>query len=213
MATPTPIPHCVKVELRHICDGQSVYNTFYAQCEAEPTIPELEDMCSGAEDAWVANWQAKLTSDISLFEITATSLTGLDAGRVVRSVDPPQQGTKDDQPLPLNATVAIKRSTGHRGRGRNGRIFWPHLSKNQVDGDTVVGTDLSGLVTAAQAMGTGIAAAGPAGTTDVVAHQFGTHAGTSDVVLSYVAADNYVDTQKDRLPRHKAKRKARISVP
>lgn len=204
MTTPTvPIPHCVKVELRHLADGQSVYNTFYAQCPVEPNFAECEDMANAAVTAWAANWQAHLPTTIELAEVVATTLTGLTSPRADVQVTPPLVGTNIGAALPLNVTLAIKRATGNRGKGRNGRIYWPCLMEGQVSQDRVDVTEVDVIATAVQAMGTAIANGGPAGTEDVVAHQHGSLAGTSTRVQSYLASDNYVDSQRDRLPRHK----------
>lgn len=209
----TPIPHCVKVELRHIIDAQNVWNTFYAQCTAEPTEAEVIDMANAAITAWSGSWQALLPENAELVEVVATSLTGLDGARAVALVDPPLFGTKTSQQVALNATIAIKRNTGHRGKGRNGRVYWPALCEDQVTGDQVEAGPLAAIVTACQAMGTGIADGGPAGTVDVVAHQHGSRAGTSDPVLSYTFADDYIDSQVDRLPRHKRHKKRSNTSP
>lgn len=210
----TPVPHCVKVELRHLIDGQNVWNTFYAQCPSEPDATEIEEMLLAAQTYWHANWASEFGAGVTLQEIVGTSLTSLDGARVVLSVSPPDVGTNIADVLPLNATIAIKRSVGHRGKGRSGRVYWPQLREDQVSGDRVNGTELDGIVNKCEGMGAAIAGAGPDITLDCVAHQSGSHAGTSEPIITYSASDDYIDSQRDRLPRHKRHKKPRTpSVP
>lgn len=203
----TPVPHCVKTEIRHIIDAQNVYVTYFTQLTAEPDATELEAMANAAETSWGTHWQPLLTTAAQLVEIVCTSLTGLTGARVSHLVDPPLAGSVPGNYLPLNSTLAIKKNTGNRGKGRNGRIYWPQLTETNVTGDLADPVYVALLVTAAHDMGTDIALGAPAGADDVVAHQHGAHAGTSDPIISYVASDNYIDSQRDRLPRHKRKKK------
>lgn len=47
-------------------------------------------------------------------------------------------GSWTGSPLPSNCAVIVTKDTGLGGRWNRGRVFWPSISENQVDGNGVI---------------------------------------------------------------------------
>lgn len=203
----TPVPKCIQVNFNMLADGQLVENTFYVQCTDEPTGSDIQTVLEAGIAQWITSFQPLLPLTCGLFEVVGVSLTGLGGARAIAQVNPPEDGSNVSTPAPLNATLALKRSGAMRGRGLSGRIYWPQLAEGQYEGDRVTDAFIADALVAVQALSDALAAAAPAGATAVIAHKTGAHAGTSTEIAAWSAADGYIDSQRNRLPRHKRHKK------
>lgn len=208
------IPDVAQFQLVYSCDGQRVQNDFYFHKEGDWAQADLNAAISAIGTEWALDWQPLLPTAIELAQVIGTGLTSLDSPRVAGELPSPLPGTNVSAALPLNATLAIKMQTASRGRGRNGRIFWPALCEAQVvdnQANSIFVTDAVDAVTQLQA----VVVASGAGITPVVAHRYRDKVrlmpGASSPIVEVVATDRYIDSQKDRLPFHKKHKKAPVT--
>lgn len=194
-------------------DAQRVQNDLHFHREGGWAEGDLSLLNTTIGDWWDTHAKVLLPEELSIVEITSTDLTSLAGSRVSLEYDSPIAGTHASPIMPLNVTLAIKLATANRGRGRNGRIFWPAFSEDQIAGDRVLTATASAIVTALNNLITEVQAADPQ-VTCVVAHRIVAGAkiypGGYTPVVGFTVTDNYVDSQKDRLPFHKKHKKKKV---
>lgn len=208
------VPSVVKAEVNFKDDFTTMMNVFYFHAVNAITEALLDALFATLTD-WLTTYWAPIASDrIHAYEITLTDLSSLAGRRKTYPIEPDIRGGLNEEPMPANSTVAIKASVGHRGRGKNGRVFWIGLTETQVTGDTLTGgfgttvtTAMNGLITLIQ---------GVSGFDHVVVPHFVVGGIRPPVVgyepvTQYQLSDNFVDSQRDRLPNHK-RHKRRIIV-
>lgn len=203
----SPIPNCVQMNVNMVADGQRVMNTFYYKFPGTPNAFDLNTMLAAANTAWATYFSVNLSTAIALHSLTAVDLSGPTGVRIDRATDPPVPGEVAGDYLPLNATAAFKRSGAVRGRGVNGRIFWPILAEAQVTGDQLTDLAAGDFLDAVVAFDNAVKAACPSGTLQVIPHKTGLYRGTATPIEAWVLADKYIDSQRDRLPFHRRHKK------
>jgi hypothetical protein len=169
-------------------------------------------MSSCLLDWWRTNMKPLLPQDVTLQEILATDLTSLQGLRRSVPVSVDNQGARAVPMLPLNVTKAVELFTGNRGRGVNGHFYWPALCEDQVAGDNVAGAHLAAMQAALQALIIAVPGTIPTAVLTVLSRYLGgvkRANGIGRAVTSAECPNTYCDTQKDRLPGHKRKRKPR----
>src|SRR5689334_10921559 len=165
------VPNVASVAFLYKCDGQNIQNTYYVYRPGGYTEEELAILAEQAA-AWYTSTQAPMLPEtVELFSVVATDLTSLDSSRFAYVVDPPVPGTLASPMLPLSVTIAIKLGIGKRGRGRQGRIFWPVLTEGKVNLDSVDNVFVGDIETAIEGLKTTLEAALP-GCQLVVVHRF-----------------------------------------
>jgi hypothetical protein len=116
--------------------------------------------------------------------------------------------------LPLNVTKAIELFTGNRGRGVNGHFYWPALSEDQVAGDNIAGAAQAAMQAALQALIIAVPGTIPTAVLTVLSRWLGgvkRANGIGRTVTSAECPNTYCDTQKNRLPGHKRKKKRTVA--
>lgn len=214
MPTYQSIPDVAQFQVIYTCDSQRVQNDFYFHKEGDWAEGDLSAANVAILTEWETDWKPLLPTTIELTQVIATGLTSLSSPRIAGALAIPIAGTNVSPALPLNATIAVKLSTAVRGRGRNGRIFWPCLTEASVAGDQVGEVAGNNIIAAVLALQAAVVASG-AGITPVVVHRYLDRVkifpGTSDPIVEVMLSDNYVDSQKDRLPFHKKHKKRRVT--
>lgn len=200
-------PKVARFEMKFQTADTLLENVFHARSTAGSWDSTTLDAVEAAFVAWFSGTSYQYVNDsMSLFEMIATDLTSLSGLRRVYPISPPLDGNISADPLPANATFAVKANIGTRGRGQNGRIFWPSLSSDQVTLDQLNKTNADEIVAALNTLRTSIAAVtgcdGLCIPHFVVAGVRPPSVGNS-LVTSYSYSDLYVDSQRDRLPFHK----------
>lgn len=200
-------PKVARFEMKYQIAGALLENVFHARSTAGSWDSTTLDAVEAAFVAWFSATGNQWVSDqMSLYEIIATDLTSLAGIRRVYPISPPLDGNISSPPLPTNATFAVKANIGTRGRGQNGRTYWPSLSVDQVTVDQLNKTNADQIVAALNTLRTSIAAVtgcdGLCIPHFMVAGVRPPSVGNS-LVTSYSYSDLYVDSQRDRLPLHK----------
>lgn len=203
-----PIINCVELKEVFEMNGQMMQNTYYAQGDSAVTLGDLQALADK-----VIDWEspdALLDRSITckLVQVIATDLTSLDSGRVVVTDGLPALGARLSEHLPHNVTLAIKGSTGQRGRGRSARTFWVGLCEDQIVGNNASPQTIVDLEDNMAALLAGINSV--PGYLMSVAHRWRDNIkldiGTTSPILSWGVTDTIVDSQKNRLPGHKKHR-------
>lgn len=202
------VPRCVRAEIRYMCGGNNASNVLHVGTDADPTPADLQDIRSVIQSWLLADWQDLVSSEVTAVELVLTDLSDIHGSRLVEQLNIP--GVDAGQALPSNATIAIKADIGTRGKGKNGRVFQFGIPEGSVDNNTM----LPASVTAFCALWNGLndllqAAPGIVGL--VVPHfvvdKVRPLVVEWDPVISFVCSNPYMDSQKNRLPFHKKKKK------
>lgn len=209
------VPDVAQFQMIYAADGQRVQNDLYFHKEGDWAQADLNAAIAAIGTEWASSWQALLPTEMELSQIIGTGLTSLDSPRVAGELPAPLPGTNVSPALPLNVTLAIKLQTASRGRGRNGRIFWPALCEAQVVANEASAAFVTDAVDAVISLQGVVVASGP-GITPVVVHRYRNGArlmpGEFSAIVEVVSTDRYIDSQKNRLPFHK-KHKKKVVAP
>ena len=190
---------------------EAMENTYHVHKSTAWTIPEIDDLLTGFESWETTSMAPQRSDEVSLVRLTGTDLTSLTAGRVDRKLASPIPGTRTGKALPANATWALKADIGERGKGRNGRTFFIGLDSAQVDNNALVPTYADANLAAQNALLTAVETAVPGAVLGVLhtrANGAPLEPATFSSIVNYVYTDLVLDSQRDRLPFHKAHRRS-----
>lgn len=198
-----PIPNTAQVNMIYDVDGQPCENVYFVAGAGAWDLSMLATLSSD-----FAGWEADVAAPLrngntKLTKIFARDMTSESGAEL--ETDHSIPGTWVGAVVPQNVTISLKAQTGSAGRDRRGRTYWIGMSDNML-GPTagqVLGGVVASLLTALNAL---VAVAFPNSGKLVVAHRkvgsaYITPAVTHEI-LSYTAADHFVDSQRRRLPGH-----------
>lgn len=213
MAT-QPVPGTVQVQMQESVDGQAIFQTFYFASVSPWEMGDLQSLADAAASVWDTDFAPLFPAGLTLNRVVVTDLSSLTGDRYVKALSPVSPGTGVGDYLPLNATLAIHLDIGNRGRGKNGRTFWPALLESSVTGDTASTAFGAAAVTAIEALQTACEAINGCHMAIVSRWLDGAKRpnGQEYPVVSVSVRDLSIDSQKDRLPYHKRK-KAKSKLP
>jgi len=110
---------------------------------------------------------------------------------------------------PANSTIAIKLDTGLRGRGRNGRVFWFGVAEEDVDIGEIHSGESDDIIAAVDQLIVDVGAF-----EDAVLCVMHTQRDNvplnpfeQSAVLRAAITDKALDSQRDRLPGHKRRKR------
>lgn len=202
----------VEVREQFLYDGERCENVYHVKHgTVDPwDLVDMEDLASVFADWEDATASLLRPTDVQAVNIVVSDLTSLNAQRMTRPLVPAINGAVTDDSLPNSATVAVKFDTHDRGRGRNGRQFWIGLAENQVSANTILPATRDAIIAALEALSAAITAL-DASYHLVVLHRIvnGIRPPQADwsQVFSFAMADLTVDSQKNRLPNHKRRKR------
>lgn len=208
-----PAPGILEVRLDMLLGGQNVNNVFHVQKGTSIWNETDMDTIAGIfQTYFVDHASSNMSSALTLVGKTLVDLTSLNGIRKVYGEDTPPAGNLTGDALPANVTFAIKLNAQNRGRGVNGRIFWPGLAEAQVAGNQLNSADADAIKGHIDWLIGQIISAGPAGAVLCVLSKWENGvwraSGIGREVTSATYSDLTIDTQKLRLPNHrKAKKK------
>jgi len=201
------VPAVARFEMRYRTTDNTMENVYYVRTSSSVWAEADLDAVSAALQDWeTSDAHTVRSSAVSLYEIVATDLTSLFGIRKSYDVSPPIVGTLAN-PLPMNATLALKADIGRRGRGTAGRSFWIGLADGQLNGPDQIAPVSADLILSAM----NVLVSTIAGLTPIegmcIPHFVVDHVRPpsvqADIIVKYVLSDFYLDSQRDRLPGHK----------
>jgi hypothetical protein len=208
------VTNTVQFEMRFYMGNNNAQNTLHALCATTPGLADLNDL-GAVVDAWIeTEWAPIASEDWTATEIVLTSLDSIDGPRRSIPISPAVPGEVAVDAMPANVTIAVKEDIGRRGRGTAGRVFWIGLAESQVNGNQIEALTQTAIVAALETLRTNVEALPNfeglcvphlqvAGIRPAVA--------TADQVQAFVLTDVGIDTQKDRLPFHKKKKRLPVA--
>lgn len=147
MARP-PTPDTAEVTMTFLQDGQYLINKHHYKNTAGWDEGSLNNLGTAIREWWDDNMKIRVPNTVSLVEIEVVDLSPGSGLGITVQTGLPIVGTKADNALPNNVTVAVKKGTGLVGRSFRGRTYHIGLCEGQVLGNTIIAADLLGLQTA-----------------------------------------------------------------
>jgi|SRR5690349_13031395 len=205
----------VSVVVKYHMDGELAENVFHAKATGVIDETAINDLHSVFLTWLNGTWDTIASEDWTADEIIITDQSSLAGLRRDFPISPPIVGLVASPGAAANSTLAVHASIGRRGRGINGRTFWIGLAENQTDKDHVIAATGTAIVAALNDLATAVASTvGWEGLAipHLVVAGVRPPVAQSDVVVDYSLADLVLDSQRDRLPGHR-RRKKKITGP
>lgn len=146
-----PTPNTIRVSFQFTWASQIVEISIAI---TKPTAWNATDMLTtlGDLETWATgNLLPNLSSDLSLYNLTATSQQSSSAPVVELGVSPPVAGSLANPSVANNVTLATTFLTALRGRSYRGRAYTPGIDRTQLTTSTRYLTSLVSAITAAYA--------------------------------------------------------------
>lgn len=189
------------VQVRGTLAGQLIETGLYYLFDAAIDNSALAALAASVSSSVVSHWLDELPTDFTLRNVYAYDMTAGSTLQVTDTFGTGDTGHVSGGAAPNNASIAIARKTGKRGRSTQGRIFWPALAISMlVDPLHVTTTDVTAIVAALTATDTDATALGWSPVTLSFQHAgVKTTAAVVTLLNEWLAVDNAVDSQRRRL--------------
>lgn len=194
-----PVPNTAQVQLVYDVVGQRIENVHYFQQATPFSEEDLGGLIGFVETAWDATISTNMPTAAHLVAIIATALDSEDGAQVEVAED--RNGSASGTLAPLNVTLAIKFTTGKRGRSYRGRMYWPATSNSYLSGNQYLAPQAEDMRGSVQAFFETIVSDAAVDHVVVSYCQDGVwnSTGITTTVLNYVLTDIDVDSQRRRL--------------
>lgn len=209
-----PVPNVAYIKIVGLDDGQDAINDLYFVSTAPPISQfTLAALVLGIRDWWQGMVMPLISETYVGIEIQGRDLTEQTSFVSSLTLGTGTGGVSGEQ-APNNVSSNLVFRSGIAGRGNHGSNRIPAIPNSVVDTNVFAGTFLDDVAAAYSDLLAG-GGSTPAGWTWVVVHRFEGSSlvdgkkvptplaeGTYREVFSCVFPDNFVDSQKSRLPRH-----------
>jgi hypothetical protein len=211
-------PNVAQITLEMECDGQSIFQDWYFLHPGGWPLGAMQTLANDFRSAFQSDYPTLFSVDTSFIRVVAVDLSSLATERAVDAFGPGETGTVTGVSAANNVCWAVTKSTGQRGRGQQGRIFWgpipaasvvsnsisESLANNIIGAiNAVISAGLTGFPTAQHVVLSRYSGVDPV-THKPIPRPFGV--GLPVHSMTYTNLDT--DSQRDRLPGHR-KHKAR----
>jgi len=132
-----PFNNTIKLEPVFIWQDQRVQNVHYYIVDETPNVDTARALALSYIDWFDTTAKESVSNTASLVLVKATIMETETSPGVEVSTGLPIVGTRAANPLPNNVTLAVKWTTGLRGRSYRGRTYIIGLTEGDVDGNTV----------------------------------------------------------------------------
>lgn len=148
-----PTDNTARFELVYLHNGVYVENVFHVYSTVTNwTSSDLSNTCSDFKTWWNGYIKNIVSSDTSLVKIIATALHAQTSPKVEYVDGLPIDGLGTSPSMPGNVTLAVKWSTGNRGRSARGRTFHVGLMEEQCTGNLLDESIYTTMLTAYTAL-------------------------------------------------------------
>jgi len=192
-----------QVELLLDYDEQQCETTFHVHQDVNWNSLTLPLLASTFYDWWDDYMQALVPNTVLLRAVRATALHAINAPGVELAVNPPLAGAGTNPQLPNNVTIALKWTTGLRGRSFRGRSYHVGLAEGQVVANIVDSAHLTNLIDAYMTIPTLLAAVNVEWTLVVASRYENGQPRVSGLMtpITGLTSDGVIDSQRRRLPK------------
>lgn len=208
------VTNTVSIEIRFTMGNNNAQNTLHALAATTPGNADLIEL-GNVVQAWLEDDWAPIASQAwSANEIVMTSLDSITGPRRSVPLSPAVVGTLVEDAMPANVTIAVKADIGRRGRGTAGRVFWIGLAESQVSGNLLGAATAVAIVAALDSLNEDVAGLDNFNglcVPHLVVGGLRPNPATSDLVQQFALTDLSMDSQKDRLPFHKKKKRLPVA--
>lgn len=148
-----PVPNAARFELVYTHNGIKCENVFHLESAITTwTESDLTDSAANFKNWWDVNIKPIVHSTTSLDKIIGTSLNTQISPKIEYVAGLPIDGTGTGNPMPGNVTVAVKWTTGNRGRSARGRSYHVGLMEAQCTGNLIDESFYTTLLSAYQSL-------------------------------------------------------------
>jgi hypothetical protein len=205
-----PVPNVVMAELLQGLGGETIENTLYFDVGAAVTPLDLTALGEMLTSWWEDMIRPQISSACSLLRIELTDLTGPLGPATTHVAGLPISGANAGEPVSSNVAPAISFHTASRGRSFRGRNYISGLPDAGIVGNVVAGVVIAALTTGYADLKTRADTLGfpwvvvsrYSGVDPVTKKPIPRASGIATPVLTASFADNFVDSQRRRLPNH-----------
>lgn len=142
-----PFPNCASVELIFTEDSQRIENRYHVEQDTPYDETSLAVLAALFATWWDDNIQPQVSNSVTLVSIIARALDTASSPAVEYTAGLPNNGAISVSPaLPNHVTCAVKWTTGLRGRSFRGRTYHIGLVESQVNGNTIVASNVTELI-------------------------------------------------------------------
>lgn len=195
-----PAIDTAQVRMQYAIEGQQVENVFYFQAEAPFNLTTLEALATSVHTGWTDFFAPNQPTALTLTNIVCTALDESDGAQYTLPVNEAGHGIQ--AALPLNASWALKFSSGFRGRSRRGRMYWLQMTEPNVTGSMVNADAANAILTGVQQFFDHVNT--DTGARHVIVSYCGGGVWRTDAEITEVESISYtdlvIDSQRNRLP-------------
>lgn len=131
-----PVPDTCRTVMHYTIFGQTVENVHYFSQSGGFTASDLDTLNAAIVSAWTTTLRALQPPELQLLEVISTAQEVVSGAQDTETVA--ANGTNASPAFEaLNATFAIKFTTGQSGRSYRGRMYWPALIDGLVHNNEV----------------------------------------------------------------------------
>lgn len=209
MAT-QPCPNIAQAQLQFYSDNELIEHSLYFEKDTGWTSGSITALAAEVGTQWATTVMPDYPEEVALYRCIATDLTSLEGSRAVYELPVPAAGSIIGGPTPNNVCFAMQLGTGSRGRGKQGRLFIGPLARADVTADKWLEARAEATATDIQSVATAVEAALPGANWVVLSRYSGGVKRANGIglpVLSVGYSNLLTDSQKDRLPQHKKRKK------
>jgi hypothetical protein len=199
-----PAPNIVKLEIRATKAGQKIENRLHINCFHTPTMADFSAIHSIVVTSVTSAWLPQLPGDVTLVSNFFQSLQEENGIQLEAPYSAGTIGTQAGQPGPNQNTICVSLRSGAAGRSARGRLYWLGLSEEQYTGNLIDASDLTAIVGAVDNLRAQLIAGGYHIMIVSYIHNGVPRPGGPVYfdVLSVLAVDNVIDSQRRRMPGH-----------
>ena len=149
----TPVDNSARFELVFTHNGVPCENVFHLfSAITSWTSTDLADSCLNFKTWWAANLESLVSTETTLVKIIATALHEQTSPKIEYVTGLPLAGTGLSAAMPGNVTLAVKWTSGNRGRSARGRTYHIGLMEDQVTGNQLDESVYTDMLTAYEAL-------------------------------------------------------------
>ena len=148
-----PFEGVCQVELVFVLGTQICENVFHVHQDTDWDSAGLNSIAGTMRDWWIASVRTHVNEFMRLTKVKARGLASSSDAGIEIAVTTGNAGTNTSQPMPNNAALAVKWSTGLTGRSYRGRTYHMGLSASDVfaTNASIINTSFQSAITAAYA--------------------------------------------------------------
>lgn len=138
MPTFVPLLNTVQAELCFTYNGNKVENVLHFYRSQDFNTPDaMETLAGNLKNWWDSYMKSQVPTTLFLRMVRVFDAENQNGQGVEYTNLLPIQGTAVSEGMPSNVTIAIKLSTGYRGRSYRGRIYHVGVCENEVAQDSI----------------------------------------------------------------------------